>query len=110
MCGFAGLVDASAQRRDALCAAAGAMAEAVRLRGPDDAGAWADESVGVALAFRRLAIIELSQAGHQPMSSHDGDLVVVFNGEIYNHLDLRTELETTGPVAWTGRSDTETLL
>ena len=85
------------------------MADVVRHRGPDDAGAWIDETAGVALGFRRLSILELSEAGHQPMASHDGRLVLVFNGEIYNHSELRAELNGNRHT-WAGHSDTETLL
>jgi len=83
------------------------MADAIIHRGPDDSGVWVDEAEGVALAHRRLAILDLSPAGHQPMLSVSGHFVMVFNGEIYNHLELREEL--TGQI-WRGHSDTETLL
>ena len=83
------------------------MAERIIHRGPDDRGVWIDKSCGIVMAHRRLAILELSQAGHQPMVSASGRYVIVFNGEIYNHLDLRKEL---GDAAWRGHSDTETLL
>lgn len=83
------------------------MAAALAHRGPDDHGTWADESVGIGLAHRRLSILELSPAGHQPMLSSSGRYVIVFNGEIYNHHDLRTELKNK---IWKGQSDTETLL
>jgi asparagine synthase (glutamine-hydrolysing) len=87
------------------------MAERVAHRGPDDAGVWAATDGTVALAFRRLAIIDLSPAGHQPMLSACGRYVLVFNGEIYNHRELRCELERAGAHArWRGHSDTETLL
>jgi len=110
MCGFAGLIDASGRTSpDKLCTAVQSMAGAVRHRGPDDAGAWIDETAGVAFGFRRLSILELSEAGHQPMTSHDGRLVLVFNGEIYNHSELRAELNGNRH-AWAGHSDTETLL
>jgi asparagine synthase (glutamine-hydrolysing) len=108
MCGLAGVLDTSGQRRRAdLCADVQSMADTLRHRGPDDAGAWVDEESGIALGFRRLAIIDLSQAGHQPQVSHDGSLVLVFNGEIYNHRELRADLP---PERWSGHSDTETLL
>src|ERR1051325_3475365 len=101
MCGIAGALDASGKRGTMLCPAVQAMAERLRHRGPDDAGSWADESAGVALGFRRLAILDLSAAGHQPMASRDGQLVLVLNGEIYNHLDLRAEL-AVGDSQWAG--------
>ena len=87
------------------------MADTLYRRGPDDSGVWMDETCGAALGFRRLAILDLSDAGHQPMASHDGQLVLVFNGEIYNHHDLRAELRRAGTIVeWAGHSDTETLL
>lgn len=81
-------------------------------RGPDDGGYWSDPDAPVYLAFRRLAIQDLSQAGSQPMTGAGGALVVTFNGEIYNHLALRETLEREGqaPASWRGHSDTETLL
>jgi asparagine synthase (glutamine-hydrolysing) len=80
-------------------------------RGPDDDGAWCDEAAGIALAQRRLSIQDLSQAGHQPMHSRCGRYVAVFNGEIYNHIELREQLAAEGQVlAWRGHSDTETLM
>ena len=87
------------------------MADTLAHRGPDDAGAWIDREVGVALAHRRLSILDLSPAGHQPMMSASGRYVVVYNGEVYNYTDLRLELEMTdvAPV-WRGHSDTEILL
>ena len=79
------------------------MTDTLRHRGPDDAGVWIDEASGMALGFRRLAILELYEAGHQPMVSHDGQHVLVFNGEIYNHAELKTQLEQeTGSKAWVG--------
>lgn len=80
-------------------------------RGPDDSGIWMDKSRGIAIAHRRLAIIDLSAAGHQPMLSADGRYVITYNGEIYNFLELRKEIEIeTGPIAWNGHTDTEVLL
>jgi asparagine synthase (glutamine-hydrolysing) len=79
-------------------------------RGPDDEGSWTDPA-GAALGFRRLSIIDLSPAGHQPMLSADGRYAVVMNGEIYNFEDIRTEIEQArGAVAWRGHSDTEVLV
>lgn len=87
------------------------MARQLQSRGPDDAGAWVDEVTGLALAHRRLSILDLSQAGHQPMHSSCGQYVLVYNGEIYNHTDLRNELAAEGRVFdWKSHSDTETLL
>jgi asparagine synthase (glutamine-hydrolysing) len=83
------------------------MTGALRHRGPDDEGQWVDANAGIALGHRRLAVLELSAAGHQPMDSPAGRYVLVFNGEIYNHADLRRQLRS---VAWRGQSDTETLL
>jgi asparagine synthase (glutamine-hydrolysing) len=92
-----------------LGAAIGRMTSRLRHRGPDGEGVWIGE--GVALGHRRLAILDLSPAGAQPMHSACGRYVLVFNGEIYNHLDLRHALGSSGgaPV-WRGHSDTETLL
>lgn len=87
------------------------MANSIIHRGPDDAGEWFDPEAGIALAHRRLSIVDLSPAGHQPMTSASGRYVIAFNGEIYNHLELRLDLEAFGAApAWRGHSDTETLL
>ncbi|MFP5422558.1 MAG: asparagine synthase (glutamine-hydrolyzing) [Gammaproteobacteria bacterium] len=87
------------------------MANAIITRGPDDFGIWQDELVGIGLAHRRLSIVDLSSAGHQPMFSASGRYVIAFNGEIYNHLDIRAELERSiAATSWRGHSDTETLL
>ena len=87
------------------------MASAIRHRGPDEQGFWQDADIGVGFAHRRLSILDLSQAGSQPMQSHGGRYVIVYNGEIYNHLGLRKQLEREGFGAdWRGHSDTETLL
>src|SRR5438093_6194202 len=112
MCGFAGILEHSVQHRKAnLCGTVIRMSEAIRHRGPDDAGVWVDEAAGVAFGFRRLAVLDLTEAGHQPQLSHNGRFAAMFNGEIYNHQDLRAELETARSVErWNGHSDTETLL
>lgn len=87
------------------------MARTIAARGPDDAGVWCDDPAGLALGHRRLSILDLSPAGHQPMVSPCGRFVLAFNGEIYNHRDLRSELERAGGAFdWRGHSDTETLL
>ena len=85
------------------------MAEALHHRGPDDQGTWADARTGLALGHRRLAILDLSAEGHQPMHSVDGRYVLAFNGEIYNFHALRRRLEKTGH-SFRGRSDTEVML
>ena len=110
MCGFAGFYDlASAEDQVARCRA---MLDSIIHRGPDAEGIWTDSQCGLTLGFRRLAILDLTPAGDQPMASHSGRLVVVFNGEIYNTNDLRRQLEAErdGALAWRGHSDTETLL
>lgn len=85
----------------------GRMGEAIAHRGPDDSGVWLDADAGIGLSHRRLSILDLSPAGHQPMASASGRYVIAFNGEIYNHLGLRRQLDDP---AWRGHSDTETLL
>jgi asparagine synthase (glutamine-hydrolysing) len=89
-----------------------AMADAVLNRGPDGAGYWSDDDNQIALGHRRLAIVDLSNAGFQPMASGNGRFVIAFNGEIYNHSRLRQVLQCEGHLAapWRGHSDTETLL
>lgn len=110
MCGLAGFLDLKRSRDGAeQVRLARAMADALTHRGPDDGDAWADASAGVALGHRRLAIIDLSAAGHQPMHSASGRSVIAYNGEIYNAAEIRTELQARG-VAFRGHSDTEVLL
>ena len=108
MCGIAGLLTT----RDTDGTAAGqAMASALRHRGPDAAGVWADPSHGIVLAHRRLAILDLSEAGNQPMVSPTGRYVISYNGEIYNVAELRAALVAGGwPLGFRGHSDTEILL
>jgi asparagine synthase (glutamine-hydrolysing) len=108
MCGIAGILLATP--RSKALGSIERMTEALRHRGPDAGARIIDESVGIALGHRRLAIIELSERGAQPMRSADGRYVIVFNGEIFNHLHLRRELELRGAVEWQGTSDTETLI
>ncbi len=110
MCGVAGLFDPARRQSDhALRAIAAGMGQALAHRGPDDQDQWVDASAGIGLAHQRLAIIDLTSGGRQPMTSSGGQHVLVFNGEIYNHLQLRQELATTG-VSFRGHSDTETLV
>ena len=112
MCAITGLLLTSPRLgADALRASVERMAASMRHRGPDGSGAWASAPAGLALGHARLAIIDLSPAGHQPMVSASGRYVIAFNGEIYNHRELRDALERAGAApAWRGHSDTETLL
>ena len=112
MCGVVGFIQPGGFAIEEGEAVASRMATVISHRGPDDAGVWLDRELGVALAHRRLAVIELSDAGHQPMSSHSGRYVITFNGEIYNHVELRQQIETKSStrIAWRGGSDTETLV
>jgi asparagine synthase (glutamine-hydrolysing) len=108
MCGIAGYWSAAGSANTLQVTR---MAERIAHRGPDGAGAWVDERCEVALAHRRLAILDLSKAGHQPMQSASERYVLTFNGEIYNHLELRGEMEANNSdLKWRGHSDTETLL
>lgn len=109
MCGFVGFMDESADNNasDYLLSE---MAKCIAHRGPDDEGIWLDQTNGIGMAHRRLSILDLSEAGHQPMTSASGRYVFAFNGEIYNYLDLRTKLKTEKDIKWRGHSDTETLL
>lgn len=109
MCGIAGILTSSAASADTLTGLVSSMASALEARGPDDAGAWVDAAAGVALGHRRLAIVDLSAHGHQPMASSCGRWVLSFNGEIYNFEDLRRELEPLGH-RFCGHSDTEVML
>lgn len=112
MCGIAGFVCSNIPWVTKYGIATGrAMADAIRHRGPDDQGEWVDGEAGVVFVHRRLAIVDLSREGHQPMVSASGRFRVVFNGEIYNYSELRRELDRAGEsVAWRGHSDTEVLL
>lgn len=109
MCGLTGFWT-TPRPAERLAEIACRMRDTLIHRGPDDAGVWVDEQAGLALAHRRLAIIDLSPAGHQPMVSASGRFVIVFNGEIYNHAALRESLSRQGTIRWRGHSDTETLL
>ncbi len=107
MCGVAGILGGKAILENHLQD----MATMLRHRGPDDHGVWFDKNARVGLAHTRLSILDLSSAGHQPMRSAGGRFVISFNGEIYNHLDLRAQLNKSGSAPlWLGHSDTETLL
>lgn len=107
MCGFTGFLDEARDKdRRELKALVGTMTQTLRHRGPDDEGLWADPDSGAALGHRRLAVIDLSPQGRQPMASADGRYIMAYNGEVYNYLDLRARLD--GP--WRGTSDTEVIL
>ena len=118
MCGFAGFIGFSNFSKDKVESIASNMGDAIFHRGPDDFGIWLDDSAEIVLAHRRLSILDLSMAGHQPMISPSGRFVITYNGEIYNHNDLRAKLtgligkerDTRRKVDWKGSSDTETLL
>jgi asparagine synthase (glutamine-hydrolysing) len=113
MCGITGMITPCGATREHVSLQLTKMMHCLRHRGPDDEGRWIDDEQGVALGHRRLSILEISQAAHQPMVTACGRFVIVFNGEIYNHLDLRQRLEASNdqPAAgWRGHSDTDTLL
>jgi len=115
MCGLTGFFQPQGMRSDTAPDWVRRMSDTLVHRGPDDAGMWIDAEAGMALGHRRLSILDLSSAGHQPMTSASGRYVIAFNGEIYNHLSLRQTLEKSGTqgtaaLAWHGHSDTETLL
>ena len=110
MCGIVGFLDLKTRfGRDGLCRIVTQMADELVPRGPDDSGVFTDEPAGLALGFRRLAIIDLSAAGHQPMVSASGRHIIVFNGEVYNSEVLRADLLALGHT-FRGHSDTEVLL
>lgn len=111
MCGIAGFWTRTASEHETAQAILSRMTDSVAHRGPDDAGAWFDPAAGLALGHRRLSIVDLSEHGRQPMVSECGRYVMTFNGEIYNCLALRRDLEAEGRApAWRGHSDTEILL
>lgn len=108
MCGIAGIFSLRTALPDLLAA----MTERLHHRGPDDDGCWIEAEAGIGLGHKRLTIVDLSSSGHQPMHSADGRYVISYNGEVYNHLEIRSELDaaTRGERAWRGHSDTETLV
>jgi len=106
MCGIAGYVGKTFSPESCLSE----MINAINHRGPDDNGMWFDTNTGVGLAHARLSILDLTSAGHQPMLSISKNFAMVFNGEIYNHNDLRKDLDSIKSRNWLGHSDTETLL
>lgn len=107
MCGIAGLINSTERQRCDFPE----MLAAISHRGPDANGVWTQDSAGLVLGHARLAVIDVSAAGAQPMTSVSGRYVLTYNGEIYNHKNLRTQLQNDfGAVAWRGESDTEALL
>ncbi len=110
MCGIAGFLENRADRSEgSLAQLASAMGQAMLHRGPDSGDVWVEPSSGVALSHRRLAIVDLTSAGAQPMTSACGRYVIIYNGEVYNHNDIRPEL-ATGGIKFRGHSDTEVIL
>jgi len=107
MCGITGFWTFRGGNADTMRELATRMAAQLVHRGPDADGTWIDAQDGIAFGFRRLAIIDLSEAGAQPMTSHSGRYTIVFNGEIFNFELLRQQLPTQ---SWRGHSDTEVLL
>src|SRR5688572_13103457 len=93
MCGVTGYLGTLMEPEALLLQRVGHMSNAIAHRGPNSAGAWCSAQHGVALGHRRLAIVDLSSAGHQPMFSASGRYVIAFNGEIYNHIRLREDLQ-----------------
>jgi asparagine synthase (glutamine-hydrolysing) len=110
MCGITGFFEPVGFRLAEAEAILLTMRDRLLHRGPDDAGVWLDAKAGIALGHRRLSILDLSPAGHQPMISTSGRYVLIFNGEIYNHLELRRLVEASSQLSWRGYSDTESLL
>lgn len=109
MCGFTGLLTSSPL--NSIDSILTTMSREINHRGPDSHGVWRDVDNGIFLAHQRLSIVDLTVTGHQPMLSKSGRYVIVFNGEIYNHLKIRKELEKSKlALAWIGESDTESLL
>ena len=109
MCGIAGFVGAASNIAGNADNVAEAMAASLRHRGPDDQGVWLDPAAGTALIHRRLSIIDLSAAGHQPMLSADERLVISYNGEVYSYQPIAAELAARGH-KFRGHSDTEVIL
>ena len=110
MCGIVGFLGPTGGDQATLATLAQKMSACLSHRGPDDSGVWVDERVGLGLGHRRLSILDLSPMGHQPMASRGGRYVITFNGEIYNYLDIRDEIEAAGVAHWRGHSDTEVIL
>ena len=107
MCGISGFVSNELDN-SVIAETVKSMSDQIKHRGRDNSGIWIDKNIGIALAHQRLSIVDLSMAGAQPMISYCGRYYIVFNGEIYNHLDIRNEIQEA--IKWKGHSDTETLI
>ena len=111
MCGIAGIWARHRPKKEDLNIYLGRMSQLIKHRGPDNSGAWIDPAIGLGIAHQRLSILDLSEAGNQPMVSNKGRYVISFNGEIYNHKDIRCLIKNKiSYYPWRGSSDTETLL
>lgn len=115
MCGITGFISNNRLTKNSMQSIIENMTATLNHRGPDDTGVWYDLESQIALGHKRLSILDLSHAGHQPMISSNKNFIIVFNGEVYNHLDLRKEVENYATlenlkICWNGASDTETLL
>ena len=110
MCGFVGILQRPILSKKTLISDLACMTDTLIHRGPDDAGVWVDERIGIGFGHRRLAVLDLSATGHQPMFSANKRYVIVYNGEIYNFSTLKKELDTITDIYWRGHSDTEILL
>lgn len=112
MCGITGFINSDVNdNKDRLCNIISKMTSIISHRGPDDSGIWIDERKGIALGHRRLSIIDVSQAGHQPMVSQCGRYIIIFNGEIYNFQTIRSKIdEESYGLSWCSNSDTEVIL
>ncbi len=112
MCGISGIIKKNSSDIKSLENEVRIMNLSLKHRGPDNSGIWIDNTNGIALGHQRLSILDLSAAGNQPMQSHDSSIVISFNGEIYNHLEIRKKLENYPhkDFKWKSNTDTETLL
>ena len=110
MCGIVGIATGESMAAEAVAAASRRMVASILHRGPDDSGLAVVGHGRAILGNTRLAILDLSSAGHQPMRDESNGNVIVFNGEIYNHQEVRRRLQSGGPQRWNSSSDTETIL